>query len=161
MFVRAWSRAPVTPLQADSAGGGDGVLGHDVADLERVGAGQGDGEGDRRAGLDRVQQVGAAPAPAGEGGWSGTEVCHCVTWSAWEKSCGGLLEGVEVYMRLGQGVNERAGVEEDGELALGRRGSEAAGSRGASHNCGHRCSRERSAAVMHCGSARTGVRMAA
>src|SRR5580658_5262058 len=23
------------------------------------------------------------------GGWSGMEVCHCVCWSAWEKSCGG------------------------------------------------------------------------
>src|SRR5260221_2847891 len=25
------------------------------------------------------------------GGWSGTDVCHCVTWSACEKSCGGLV----------------------------------------------------------------------
>ena len=25
------------------------------------------------------------------GGWSGMDVCHCVCWSAWEKSCGGCL----------------------------------------------------------------------
>src|SRR6185312_934690 len=30
------------------------------------------------------------PQPV-SGCWSGMEVCHCVTWSAWEKSCGGLL----------------------------------------------------------------------
>ena len=24
------------------------------------------------------------------GGWSGSEVCHCDCWSAWENSCGGL-----------------------------------------------------------------------
>src|SRR5512140_2385907 len=31
------------------------------------------------------------------GGWSGTEVCHWVTWSAWEKSWGGFLEAPDWY----------------------------------------------------------------
>src|ERR1019366_7222227 len=31
------------------------------------------------------------------GGWSGMEVCHCVTWSAWEKSCGGFFEPGALY----------------------------------------------------------------
>ena len=51
------------------------------------------------------------------GGWSGMEVCHCVCWSAWEKSCGGLCRPARYCARV-IGINQRAGVEQKRQFAL-------------------------------------------
>ena len=51
--------------QGNRAAGGNGILRHDIADLKRVRAGQGNHQRNRRVGLDGIQQIRAAPAPAG------------------------------------------------------------------------------------------------
>ena len=50
------------------------------------------------------------------GGWSGTEVCHWVCWSACEKSCGGGGGGTGQVLRARDGVNQRARIEHKREL---------------------------------------------
>ena len=81
--------------------------------------------------LSRSAQRPPQPVSAG---WSGTEVCHWVTWSACEKSWGGRFGRRRSCTGPGQGVDQGAGVEEDGEPSLRRRGSGAGCSRGASRN---------------------------
>src|ERR1017187_9116383 len=39
------------------------------------------------------------PQPV-SGAWSGMEVCHSVTWPAWEKSCGGFCRMPALYCAL-------------------------------------------------------------
>src|SRR5471032_625904 len=90
MFVSAASRAPLTPLNA-IAPPVETEYCETMLPTSKVFAPASETESEMGAlvftEFNRSAQRPPQPVSAG---WSGMEVCHCVTWSACEKSCGGL-----------------------------------------------------------------------
>ena len=106
--------------EGDSASGRDGVLGNGVAHFEGIGAAQGHGEGDRRAGLHGRKQVGTTAAPPGQ--WrairnGGLPLRHLVGMG---KELRWLGERTRLVLRAGHGINQRPGIEKDREFALAK-----------------------------------------
>ena len=52
------------------------------------------------------------------GGWSGMEVCHCVDLVGVGKKLRRLGQDAGLILGAGHGINQRAGVEQEGQLAL-------------------------------------------
>jgi len=90
MFVSAARRAPVTP-ESEIAPLVETEYCETMLPTSNVFAPASDTEREMsELGLTEFNRSAQRPPQPVTAGWSGTEVCHCVTWSAWEKSCGGL-----------------------------------------------------------------------
>ena len=88
-----------------------------VADFESVGSGQGNGERDRCAGLGGFEEIGTAATPARQGGLVGNGRLPLGNLIGVGEELGGPLHRTGQVLGAGHGVNQRAGVEEDGEPA--------------------------------------------
>jgi hypothetical protein len=148
--------------EGNRAAGGNGILRDDVADFKRVRARERNHQRNGRVGLDRVQQIRAASAPAGGRRLVGN---------------GGLplrlLVGVRKKLRrLGRpvparycarviGINQRAGVEQKRQLALAKKRLQFRATRMQAVSVAVAGSSEVTGRMALCGIASTGVRMAA
>ena len=82
-------RAPIEAGQTNAAVRGNIVGKNSVSDFEDVRPGDRNVERNLRIAVERLKHVANRPPQPVREIWSGTEVCHCTDWSAWEKSCGG------------------------------------------------------------------------
>src|SRR5215831_11786923 len=90
MFVSAANRAPETPCN-EMAPPGETEYCDTILPTSNVLAPASDTQMETGApGRTEFNRSAQRPPQPVVGGWLGTEVCHCVTWSAWEKSCGGF-----------------------------------------------------------------------
>src|SRR5271169_4590086 len=97
MFVSAASRAPLTPCNA-IAPLVETEYCETMLPTSNVFAPASETESEMsELGLTEFSRSAQRPPQPVVAGWSGTEVCHCVTWSACEKSCGGLATVLWVY----------------------------------------------------------------
>jgi hypothetical protein len=99
------------------AAGADGVLGHFVADLEGVFAGDADRHGDLVARVERVDEIGDATAPAGGRGFIGDAVLPLDLLVAVREELRRKRDAAGGVLGLGGRVNERADVGEERGLA--------------------------------------------
>ena len=95
----------------------NGVLSDEVADLKGVFAGDADRHRDLVAGVKRVQEIGDATAPAGGGGFIGDAVLPLDLLVAVREELRRERDGLGGVLGLGRGIDERAGVGEEGGLA--------------------------------------------
>src|ERR1035438_9998560 len=95
MLVSVLRRAPVTPVRA-IAPPVETEYCETTLPTSKVFAPASDTESEMgELGWTALSRSAQRPPQPVSGAWSGMEVCHCVTWSAWEKSCGGFCRSEE------------------------------------------------------------------
>src|SRR5438105_2911798 len=105
-------------LETDSPPRGDGVLGNGIADLERIGARESHRERNRDAGLNRVEQIGAASTPPRQSRLVRDRCLPLCDLVGMREELRRSMGWSRVVLGFGQRVSECAGVEQDGEPAL-------------------------------------------
>ena len=125
MLIKVGSRLVLAPpdgvpgrRKRNRAAGGNGILRDDVADFERVRARQRNHQRNRRVGLDGVQQIRATSAPAGRRRLVGNGSLPLGLLVGVGKKLRRLGVSAGEILRAGDRINQRAGVEQERQLAL-------------------------------------------